>query len=277
MPSSPRAVVVALLSAGVLFSGALVSAHPLAVSSWGHGRHPVASAWVHRLEAGAAPASSHARVSPAAMHAVQAILADYRLTVPARPRPRRRGSFVVLHESVATVSEHRTLVFPVDVRKTPQLPVGRQEVLQPGQPGEVVVVARKHFVNGALVGTTVVRNRIRPPVPEIVAEGTALPPGAPAHYLAAVNVLTTAYWPNPAWSSGYTATGLRAQYGIVAVDPSVIPMGTRLYIPGYGYGLAADVGSAVQGYHIDLCFDGPAQAYDWGVRTETVFIVSEPN
>lgn len=184
---------------------------------------------------------------------------------------------MVLHASVATVREHRTLAFPVDVRKTRQLPLGHQEVVRAGQPGEVVVVSQQHFINGALVATTVVQNRVRPPVPEIVAEGTALPPGAPATYMSAITVLTTGYWPNPAWSSGYTATGLRARYGIVAVDPRVIPMGTRLYIPGYGYGLAADVGSAVKGDHIDLCFDGPAQASNWGLRTETVYIVSEPN
>jgi 3D (Asp-Asp-Asp) domain-containing protein len=69
---------------------------------------------------------------------------------------------------------------------------------------------------------------------------------------------------------GRTATGLPVGPGVVAVDPSVIPLGTRLTIPGYGEGVAADTGSGVQGYTIDLWFPTPADALAWGRRTVTI-------
>ena len=69
---------------------------------------------------------------------------------------------------------------------------------------------------------------------------------------------------------GRTATGAPVGWGVVAVDPSVIPLGTRLSIPGYGSGVAADVGSAVSGAAIDLWFPSDAQARAWGRRTVTI-------
>jgi 3D (Asp-Asp-Asp) domain-containing protein len=70
--------------------------------------------------------------------------------------------------------------------------------------------------------------------------------------------------------SGRTATGLPVGPGIVAVDPAVIPLGTRLSIPGYGEGVAADTGGAVQGLTIDLWFPTLAEALAWGRRTVTI-------
>jgi 3D (Asp-Asp-Asp) domain-containing protein/peptidoglycan hydrolase CwlO-like protein len=69
---------------------------------------------------------------------------------------------------------------------------------------------------------------------------------------------------------GHTATGAPTGWGVVAVDPSVIPLGTRMTIPGYGDGVAADTGSAIVGPHIDLWFPTLAQARAWGVRTVTI-------
>jgi 3D (Asp-Asp-Asp) domain-containing protein/peptidoglycan hydrolase CwlO-like protein len=69
---------------------------------------------------------------------------------------------------------------------------------------------------------------------------------------------------------GRTATGAPTGWGIVAVDPSVIPLGTRMTIPGYGSGVAADTGGAVRGATIDLWFPSLAQARAWGRRTVTI-------
>ena len=69
---------------------------------------------------------------------------------------------------------------------------------------------------------------------------------------------------------GHTATGLPVGWGVVAVDPSVIPLGTRLTVPGYGEAVAADVGSGVRGAMIDLWFPTLAQARAWGRRTVTI-------
>lgn len=71
---------------------------------------------------------------------------------------------------------------------------------------------------------------------------------------------------------GRTASGLPVGVGVVAVDPNVIPLGTRMFIPGYGPGIAADVGSAVRGNIIDLWMPSTAAARLWGRRTVTITI-----
>src|SRR5262249_31506381 len=70
---------------------------------------------------------------------------------------------------------------------------------------------------------------------------------------------------------GRTATGVPVGQGVVAVDPSVIPLGTRMYVPGYGNGVAADVGSGIKGNDIDLWMPS-AQCAAWGRRTVTITI-----
>ena len=69
---------------------------------------------------------------------------------------------------------------------------------------------------------------------------------------------------------GHTATGLPVGWGVAAVDPSVIPLGTRMTIPGYGPAVAADLGSGVRGTIIDLWFPTLAQANAWGRQTLTI-------
>ena len=71
--------------------------------------------------------------------------------------------------------------------------------------------------------------------------------------------------------SGRTATGMPVGQGVVAVDPSVIPLGTRMYVPGYGNGVAADVGGGIKGDTIDLWMT-PSQCAAWGRRTITITI-----
>lgn len=71
---------------------------------------------------------------------------------------------------------------------------------------------------------------------------------------------------------GRTSTGLPVGWGIAAVDPSVIPLGTHIVVPGYGVAVAADTGSAVVGATIDLWFPSEAQADAWGRRTVTIDI-----
>ena len=69
---------------------------------------------------------------------------------------------------------------------------------------------------------------------------------------------------------GNTASGLPVGHGVVAVDPTVIPLGTRMIVPGYGAAVAADVGTAVKGLLIDLWFPSLAEAQAWGRRTVTI-------
>jgi peptidoglycan DL-endopeptidase CwlO len=69
---------------------------------------------------------------------------------------------------------------------------------------------------------------------------------------------------------GRTSTGVSVGYGIVAVDPGVIPLGTKMTIPGYGEGVAADTGGAVVGARIDLWFPTHAEALAWGTRSVSI-------
>jgi len=95
--------------------------------------------------------------------------------------------------------------------------------------------------------------------------GTPEPSPAPSQGGRTLTVSSTGYS-----LSGHTSTGIPVGWGVVAVDPTVIPLGTRLTIPGYGDGVAADTGSAVRGADIDLWFPTLAQARAWGRRTVTI-------
>jgi 3D (Asp-Asp-Asp) domain-containing protein len=92
---------------------------------------------------------------------------------------------------------------------------------------------------------------------------------------AALTMIATAYTANCSGCSGYTATGRRAGHGIVAVDPRIIPLGTYLYIPGYGRALAGDTGGAIRGNRIDLGFNSNADAMSFGRRPIVVYVLKK--
>lgn len=71
---------------------------------------------------------------------------------------------------------------------------------------------------------------------------------------------------------GYTASGLKARRGVIAVDRSVIRLGTKVYVPGYGYAVAADTGGAIKGNIIDCYMNSMSDCTAWGVRYVTIRI-----
>jgi len=83
----------------------------------------------------------------------------------------------------------------------------------------------------------------------------------------------SAYTPNPPGGSGRTALGYRAQFGHVAVDPKVIPMGSLVYVEGYGVALASDKGRAIRGHRIDLCLSSRSAAIRFGRRNVNVHLL----
>ncbi len=91
-----------------------------------------------------------------------------------------------------------------------------------------------------------------------------------AGFREAIYMESTAYSP---LAGSHTASGTEVSVGLVAVDPSVIPLGTRLYVEGYGYAYAADTGGAIKGDRIDLFFDSEWQCEQWGRRTVKVYIL----
>jgi 3D (Asp-Asp-Asp) domain-containing protein/cell division protein FtsB len=99
----------------------------------------------------------------------------------------------------------------------------------------------------------------------VVPAATTLASTAPSAGGRTITVSATGYA-----LPGRTATGLPVGWGVVAVDPSVIPLGTHMTIPGYGEAVAADTGGAVMGATIDLWFPTIAQANAWGRRAVTI-------
>jgi 3D (Asp-Asp-Asp) domain-containing protein len=107
-------------------------------------------------------------------------------------------------------------------------------------------------------------------LPSAAAAAAAPEAAEPVRTLAAgsaITVMSTGYA-----LRGRTSTGIPTGPGVVAVDPSVIPLGTRLTIPGYGVGIAADTGGAVQGNVIDVWFPTTQQALAWGRRSVTIVL-----
>jgi 3D (Asp-Asp-Asp) domain-containing protein len=80
-------------------------------------------------------------------------------------------------------------------------------------------------------------------------------------------------YPAMCCGTGRTRTGRRATYGVVAVDPRVIPLGTMVYVEGYGLALACDTGGAIKGHRIDLCYDSNYEANRYGRKHVKVHIL----
>jgi 3D (Asp-Asp-Asp) domain-containing protein/peptidoglycan hydrolase CwlO-like protein len=121
----------------------------------------------------------------------------------------------------------------------------------------------------AAASAAATRSQSLAPVPSVSVPAPAPAPavslGGPSAGGRTMVVSATAYY-----LPGHTATGLPVGIGVVAVDPRVIPLGTRMIVPGYGPAVAADVGSAVIGATIDLWFPSIALCDQWGRRTVTI-------
>jgi peptidoglycan DL-endopeptidase CwlO len=133
-------------------------------------------------------------------------------------------------------------------------------------------LAARRRLNASQIGSLESRaHSIEAQARQVAVEQTALSTTGPSSAAPAtggartLTVVATAYT-----LSGTTATGAPVGYGVVAVDPAVIPLGTRMTIPGYGEGVAADTGGSIQGTVIDLWFPSAAEAAAWGRRTVTI-------
>lgn len=153
---------------------------------------------------------------------------------------------------------------------------GESVVSQDGVDGYVLQKWKVVYKNGEEISAELVSEEVEPYTYQIVAVGTAQPAPSPVAVAAEVTapppasdpdcpqtMTVWATWYNAASAGGSTtATGTTVQKGTVAVDPGVIPLGTQMYIPGYGYGWAEDTGGAVVGNIIDLGY-GPNDVPNW--------------
>jgi resuscitation-promoting factor RpfB len=183
------------------------------------------------------------------------------------------------------IEEEYPVPFEVVTENDPKLPQGSRSIKQRGKDGIGVRIYRVLVSGGVEGARSLIEDRvISGPTPEIVAVGTKRSSGQiPARTRAAsaqppadgerLAVTATGYSSADPGVGSRTATGARAAYGIIAVDPSIIPLGTKVYVPGYGNAIAADTGGAIRGNKIDLCFDSRAEALAWGRRSVTITIL----
>lgn len=185
----------------------------------------------------------------------------------------------------------QNLDYSTVVKNDDNLEKGVNQTIQDGEQGSKELSFKVIYENGIEVSRNLVKEVItKNPVEKIVAVGTLgvvnSNRGEKLFYTNSVSVKATAYsagyastGKNPGdYGFGVTATGTRAKrtvdgYSSIAVDPRVIPLGTKLYIPGYGSAIAEDVGSGIKGNKIDVYFDSESQALNWGEKWLTVYIL----
>lgn len=190
----------------------------------------------------------------------------------------------------------KTVDYEVEYKYTSVLRPGQSTVRTHGQEGERTITYRKIIVNGKVVDTEKVSEKItKKPVNKVVLKGTTLGTpmskapfdieldegGQPVKYKKVLSGQCTAYTSDQGDSGSYTATGKRVAVGLVAVDPRVIPYGTKLWITSadgkivYGYAIAADTGSALRNGHalVDLYMDSLAECNQFGRRNMKVYVL----
>jgi 3D (Asp-Asp-Asp) domain-containing protein len=178
----------------------------------------------------------------------------------------------------------RRSIAPKTVYRIDFLHETAERVISAGRDGIRIVVLRLSRKAGGPITRRVIWSHVeRAARPRVVAIGAGVRASLDAVSRRALagfgivaqaklDMVATAYTPYCSdGCGGYTATGLRAGPGRVAVDPSVIPLGTHLYIPGYGFAIAADTGGAIRGNRIDLGFASTDDALRFGRQTITVY------
>lgn len=175
------------------------------------------------------------------------------------------------------IEREEQISYEVIRQPDPTMETGNEEVITEGENGEKLVTVKIEYHDGQQASETVTNEKIiKPAKSEIVKVGTRDTidtSRGTMRFRKVAHMEATAYLPTDGNGAGITATGMAARRGIVAVDPKVIPLGTRLYIPGYGMALAADTGGAIQGNIIDLCVEDYGEAMQFGRRTVKVYIL----
>ncbi len=166
-------------------------------------------------------------------------------------------------------------------RKDPSLEKGKEKIITEGQEGIMSKTYELTKENGKTISKKLVSEKmVKEKVDQVVAVGTKEKKAAVKNVSTSssssssaeeYHVTATAYTSGCNGCSGKTATGINLRANpnakVIAVDPSFIPLGTKVYVEGYGYATAADTGGAVSGKKIDVFVPSTADAYNWGVKT----------
>ena len=159
------------------------------------------------------------------------------------------------------------------------------KTIQDGQTGEEKTVFDVIYANGKEIARHIMSQTItKSAINEIMMVGTfpslsVSRGGDQLGYQKVIRVKATAYYAVYGVNDTYTSTGRKAVrnpdgVSTVAVDPSVIPYGSKLYIDGYGYAIAADTGIAIKGNWIDVFFNTYQEACNWAVKYVNVYILN---
>jgi uncharacterized protein YabE (DUF348 family) len=189
---------------------------------------------------------------------------------------------IIRVEKVTDVVEE-PIQFAVITKKDISLEKGKQKTVTEGIKGSISKQYEVLLENGKEVLRKLInRKTVKDKQDKVVAVGTkeltlqvsrgATDSGVEYY------VNTTAYTAECNGCSGRTAIGINLRANpdvkVIAVDPRVIPLGTKVYVEGYGYAIAADTGSAIKGYKIDVFFPSTTDAYRWGVRKVKIKILN---
>lgn len=194
---------------------------------------------------------------------------------------------VVRVEKVTDVVEEETN-FAVETKKEDSLLKGKEKVVQDGVNGTVSRTYEVVKENGKEVSRNMVNEKIiKEPTKKVVAVGTkvvtaSVSRGANSSATPSTGkefyVTATAYTANCNGCSGVTATGVNLKSNpnlkIIAVDPGVIPLGSKVWVEGYGYAVAGDTGGAIKGNKIDVFMPSKSKAYDFGRQKVRVKVLN---
>ncbi|WP_166636495.1 ubiquitin-like domain-containing protein [Fonticella tunisiensis] len=184
-----------------------------------------------------------------------------------------------------TVVEDVPVNFKEVVKTDPSLPNTKRQVIKEGKNGEKRVTSLVVYENGKEVSKKVVSETvIKEPVDRLIVQGTypSMPVsrgGGIIPYRRMFKARATAYWAVNGVGKTYTASGRKAVrnpdgYSTIAVDPSIIPFGTRLFVEGYGFAIAAETGSGIKGDKIDVFFNTYEEARKWAVKYVNVYVLN---
>ncbi len=158
--------------------------------------------------------------------------------------------------------------YQTETKGVDTLPQGTSRVVTKGENGKDKVTYKIKFVDGEEVSREeIARETLKAPVTEVIEKST-IGTIQGKEYSRKFTVKAYSYT-----GGGRTASGKPAAVGRIAVDPRVIPLGTRVYVEGYGFAEAADTGGNIKGNTIDVYFNSTGQCRQWGVRHVTVYIL----
>ncbi|WP_305146635.1 ubiquitin-like domain-containing protein [Anaerovorax odorimutans] len=190
---------------------------------------------------------------------------------PALNEPLTAGAQIVINR-ITTAKEEVTeeIDFKTKTKGDNDLPAGTTKVVKKGEKGQDRVVYEITYSDGKEIARRELeRETISKPVNKLVAKSTRGTIQG-KEYTKKFTVKAYSYT-----GGGRTAMGTQARVGEIAVDPSVIPLGTRVYVEGYGFARAEDTGGNIKGNTIDVYKNSESECLNWGVRNVTIYILSE--